>query len=121
MAVTAACGRPRPSRVAIPACESRSTEHLAADAVTDIKQVEGLVARDSIKPKEQIRTSDLVRKGHAFDLSDEITPGTRAITIGANEIIGSPPRSTHAGRVGVDLAVCSGVGGGTNGSNRAGF
>jgi pilus assembly protein CpaB len=62
-------------------------EHIAADAITDIKQVEGCVAREHIKPKEQIRTSDLVPKGHVMDLSDEISPGMRAVTIGANEII----------------------------------
>jgi len=63
-------------------------EHIAPDAITDIKQVEGRVAREHIKPKDQLRTSDLVAKGHAFDLSDEIAPGLRAITIGVNETIG---------------------------------
>ena len=63
-------------------------ELLAADAVTDIKAVEGQVARDHIKPKEQVHASDLAPKGHVIDLSDGITSGMRAITIAANEIIG---------------------------------
>ncbi len=62
------------------------SENIAKDAVTDIRAVEGRVARDSIKPQDQIRTSDLVPQGHFLDLSDEIAPGKRAITIGANEV-----------------------------------
>jgi pilus assembly protein CpaB len=61
-------------------------ENIAADAVTDIRAVEGRVAHDSIKPQDQIRTSDLVPHGHFFDLSDEIAPGKRATTISANEV-----------------------------------
>ena len=61
-------------------------ENIATDAVTDIRAIEGRVARDWIKPQSQIHTSDLVPHGHFLDLSDEIAPGKRAITIGANEV-----------------------------------
>jgi pilus assembly protein CpaB len=61
-------------------------ENIAADAVTDIQAVEGRVARERIRPQDQIRTSDLAPQGHILDLSDLIAPGRRAITIGANEV-----------------------------------
>lgn len=62
-------------------------DHLAADAVTDRKQVEGKIALGRIRSKEQIRASDLVQKGQVPSLAYEIPPGKRAVAIGAGEVM----------------------------------
>jgi pilus assembly protein CpaB len=62
-------------------------DHLAADAVTEIKQVEGKIALGRIRAKEQIRASDLVQKGQSPTLAYDIPPGKRAVAIAAGEVM----------------------------------
>jgi pilus assembly protein CpaB len=62
-------------------------DHIAADAVTEIKQAEGRIALGRIRAKEQVRASDLVQKGQAPSLAYEIPPGKRAVAIAAGEVM----------------------------------
>ena len=61
-------------------------DHIAPDALSDIKLVEGQMTLSHIKLKEQIRRSDLVPKGQAPSLAYAIPPGKRAIAIAAGEV-----------------------------------
>jgi pilus assembly protein CpaB len=55
-------------------------------ALTKVEEVVGMIAKERIKPKEQIRSTDLVQKGQVPSLAYEIPPGKRAIAIGAGEV-----------------------------------
>ena len=55
-------------------------------AIQERKEVEGRVALNRLKAKEQIRSSDLAAEGQVPGLSYDIPPGMRAIAIGASEI-----------------------------------
>jgi pilus assembly protein CpaB len=61
---------------------------VAPDSAKRLEEVEGKMALDRVRPLEQIRLSDLAKDGQGPNLSFEIPPGKRAITIGVDEIKG---------------------------------
>jgi pilus assembly protein CpaB len=61
-------------------------EHIAPEVALSIEEVEGKIARERIRAKEQVRTTDVLDEGMALSLALEIPPGMRAVAIGGGEV-----------------------------------
>ena len=61
---------------------------VSPDACTKIEDVEGRIALDKLRARDQIRTSGLAKEGEAPGLVYNIPPGKRAIAIGVDEVKG---------------------------------
>ena len=59
---------------------------IAADAISDPKEVEGRIAIGPIRAKEQVRRADIVQKGQVPSYAYQVPPGKRAVAIAASEV-----------------------------------